>query len=323
MGLFARFAHTESAGITHSTEREGADGSRLLYLHYSLRRVAEVVYRRRTARAGGVRISWLDWSGRGFPVLAIHGITANARAFDGLARAVGTGHRIIAMDLRGRGESDAPSGGYDVETHASDALAVIGAAGVDRCSVVGWSLGGRIALAMAALHPARISRVIALDPPLVTREATRAVLRGFWTRLTATYPSVDAYVERMADAALFGGRNAIVEAYLRADVRRDANGVVRHRVNPRVPELELTAEDRLPTAAYLAAVRCPVLIVRSTGPISASGDAVLPAEDARVLVAELADARLLDLVDANHFSMLLGEPPPVTPSIVDFLAEGE
>jgi len=198
-------------------------------------------------------------------VLAIHGITANARTFDGLARALGTGHRIIAMDLRGRGESDAPPGGYDVETHASDALAVIGAAGVDRCSVVGWSLGGRIALAMAALHPARVSRVIALDPPLVTREASRAVLRGFWTRLTATYPSVDAYVERMADAALFGGRNAIVEAYLRADVRRDANGLVRHRVNPRVPELELAAEDRLPTAAYLAAVRCPVLIVRSAG----------------------------------------------------------
>lgn len=75
-------------------------------------------------------ISLVDWHGDRSPVLAIHGITANVRAFDGLARALAPMHPMLAMDLGGRGESDTPPDGYDVEPHVSDAVAVLDAGGV-------------------------------------------------------------------------------------------------------------------------------------------------------------------------------------------------
>ena len=274
---------------------------------------------RRIADAGGVQISWLDWKGGGRPALAIPGVTANARAFDGLARALAPAHRLIAMDLRGRGESDAPAAGYNVQTHAADGLALLDAAGIERAALIGWSLGGKVGLAMAALHPARVSHLVALDPPLVTSAAARATLRRFWARLTQTYPSVEAYVDQMADARLFGGRGATVEAYLRADVRRGADGIIRHRVDPRVPERELEAEDAYPTTVYLPRVRCPTLVLRSTEPITNDGDAVLSPSDAEVLVAGLQDGRLLELAGVNHFSMLLHDPPAVAAPIATFL----
>lgn len=285
--------------------------------------IAQSEPRRRLAGTRGVRISWVDWHGDGSPVLAIHGITANARAFDGLARALAPMHPVLAMDLRGRGESDTPPDGYDVETHVSDAVAVLDAGKVGRCDIVGWSLGGKVALAMAALHPSRVRRIIVLDPPLATPDAARHTLRQFWKRLSLTYPSVDAYVERMTSTPLFGGRSEALEAYLRADVRRDPDGVVRHRVRPWVPELELASEEIWPTAAYLPRVKCPTLILRSTEPITEAGDAVLSRGDAEALAGGLRWARLLELEGSNHFGMLLRDPPPTAAPIAAFLAEPE
>lgn len=73
-----------------------------------------------------------------------------------LAEAFTPAHRFVAVDLRGRGRSDQPADGYDVGSHAADALAVLDALSIAR-AVVGWSLGGRVALALAATAPERAS----------------------------------------------------------------------------------------------------------------------------------------------------------------------
>jgi pimeloyl-ACP methyl ester carboxylesterase len=200
----------------------------------------------------GVRLHWLEWSDVGRAVVCLPGITANAYAFTGLASRLLAAYRVLAVDLRGRGESDAPTAGYDVETHAGDISAVLDALRIDRVDLVGWSLGGKVALALAAAESRRVRRLVMLDPPVSTSAAARAALRAFWARLDRTYRTIEDYLEVTRGAASqLGGWSATVEAYLRADVRADPDGTVRHRVPRWVPERELDAEARTPTLGLM------------------------------------------------------------------------
>jgi 3-oxoadipate enol-lactonase/4-carboxymuconolactone decarboxylase len=68
--------------------------------------------------------------------------------------------RVVRMDTRGHGRSDAPGGDYDLVMLADDAIAVLDEAGIDRAAVAGVSLGGMIAMEMALNHPRRLDALI-------------------------------------------------------------------------------------------------------------------------------------------------------------------
>ena len=96
------------------------------------------------------------------------GLTANAHSFDGLMRAgLGDVARVIALDLRGRGESDAPPSGYAMEDHARDVLGLLDALGLERVVMGGHSFGGLLTYWLAANHPERVERCVVLDAPAV------------------------------------------------------------------------------------------------------------------------------------------------------------
>ena len=66
------------------------------------------------AKGDGIKIQLAVWEGKGKQILCIHGLTANSRFWDCLASALAPYHRVIAMDLRGRGLSDKPPKGYSI-----------------------------------------------------------------------------------------------------------------------------------------------------------------------------------------------------------------
>lgn len=103
-------------------------------------------------------------AGDGPVVALVHGITESRRMWDPLvAPLIGAGYRVVAVDLRGHGESSrvAP---YDLATMAADVGTVLAAEGADGALVVGHSLGGAVASAYAAGGPCR--GVINVDQPL-------------------------------------------------------------------------------------------------------------------------------------------------------------
>lgn len=275
--------------------------------------------------AAGTRLHVVDWRVGAEPVLlCLHGITANARAFDGLARALWPEHAVIAPDLRGRGESDAPEGPYGVATHAADALVLLDTLGIARVPVAGWSLGALVALQLAASAPERISRVALLDPPLAAlSDAAQASLGRVQTRLAREYASVDeALAAARALDYLAGNWDAAIEAYLRADLQALPDGRVRHRMRPET----LVAERAAPLPSLpriVPRVRCPVLILRAPGALSTPGDQVLGERAAARAARLFADARTLDIPATNHYTILLGAPAATTAAIRDFLTEGE
>ncbi len=105
----------------------------------------------------GVRLHYQVW-GRsdGEPLLLVHGLGADHRAWIMQRRAFGERYRCIALDNRGVGSSDKPTGPYDLEVMARDALRVLDAAGEDSAHVVGVSMGGILSQIIAVRSPERV-----------------------------------------------------------------------------------------------------------------------------------------------------------------------
>lgn len=126
--------------------------------------------------------------GSGEPLLLIHGTGAQAatwgRTVDDLAAA---GHRVIAYDRRGYGASAHPPV-RDHRRHVADAAAVLEHVAKAPATVVGWSSGGNIALALTAARPELVRRLIVVEPPLhglrhPTAALLRTLARAKWAQL--------------------------------------------------------------------------------------------------------------------------------------------
>ena len=101
-------------------------------------------------------------SGSGAPLLLLPGLGVDIRDVRMLVRPLSERRTVIAVDNRGAGLSDKPDQPYSIELMAADAIAVLDAAGIDRASVLGYSMGGRIALHLALTNPDRVGRLVLL-----------------------------------------------------------------------------------------------------------------------------------------------------------------
>jgi N-formylmaleamate deformylase len=115
--------------------------------------------------ANGIRQHCLDYGGGG-PLVIVPGITMPAACVEFLALRLAERHRVISVDPRGRGLSDHPDSGYALTAYADDLAALVAALGLVRPTVLGHSMGARIAAALAAYHPQVAGAVILADPPL-------------------------------------------------------------------------------------------------------------------------------------------------------------
>ena len=148
----------------------------------------------------GVRMHYID-EGSGEPAfIFVHGWCCDYTFFQPQFDHFRSSHRVVAIDLRGCGESDKPHDGYDITTLADDVAAVCSGLGLSRPVIVGHSLGGMIAIELAARHPSLVGAVVAVDPgPIDPLPETRQIFEGLIAQLEG--PDSDAarrtYVESM------------------------------------------------------------------------------------------------------------------------------
>lgn len=133
----------------------------------------------RSVEARGLRFHVAEAGGGEDVVLCLHGWPQNWFEWRRLMPALADRHRVLAMDLRGFGASDAPARGYEKENMADDVLAVIDALGLRRVKLIGHDWGGWIGFLLGLREPRRIERFLALNivPPW-TR--TRNVIGHAW-----------------------------------------------------------------------------------------------------------------------------------------------
>ncbi|HUR08593.1 MAG TPA: alpha/beta hydrolase [Nonomuraea sp.] len=114
------------------------------------------------ADVNGVRLHYVT-GGRGRPLVLLGGWPQTWWQFHKIMPPLAERHQVIAVDLRGMGGSDKPPSGYDKKTMAADILELVRHLGHDRVDVAGHDIGGMVAYAFAANHPAHTRRVALLD----------------------------------------------------------------------------------------------------------------------------------------------------------------
>jgi len=276
-----------------------------------------------TKAAGhGVKIQLAQWDGKGKPILCIHGITANCRCWDVMASGLSPVHRVMAMDLRGRGLSDSPDSGYSIAHHCDDILALLDDLHLEKAVIMGHSLGAFISVVFGAEHPERVDRIILVDGGGKLSDIQMAkVFQGIkpsLDRLGRVFPSFEAYLDLMKTAPFFKSWTPALETYYRYEIEELDSGV-RSRIDPAHIQEERENLGRVDVSQFYEKISCPVLILRATEGMVAEDDLLLPRDVVETMVRKIRHARYVDIPGTNHYSIVFDQNGMRDRSILDFL----
>lgn len=262
--------------------------------------------------AGNIR-AW-EWPGPPPAALLLHGIGNYGRYWDLFADAIAGRMRLVAPDARGHGDSLAPAEGYAPGDFVRDAVAVMDATAMTREVVVGHSMGGFHATALALAHPERVRALVLVDVGPRVEEAGSSRARRLSLGRPDRFPdeaSALAYLHETSpgySAAVYANRMAWV-------FRRDDAGGLAWRSSKSA--LRKILDDSSHTASgvweRLGRVRCPVLIVRGTRSPS------FGAATARRMLQILPEAKLVEL-DAAH-NVALDQATRLADAVLEFARE--
>lgn len=272
--------------------------------------------------SNGVTLAVRQWPGAGLPVVAIHGLTANHTCWEPVAGVLAPRHRVIAYDLRGRGDSDKPEAGYDIGTHAADLLGLLDACHVTQAVVAGHSLGAAIALRFAVSHPERVASLVLVDGGLDVRPEVLDSLEPALRRLDAEFPSLPAYLDRLRGLPMFAGRwNAALERYFTYDVQPTPGGGVRSKVPRRAVEAEVAALTRTRLWVLHHQVAAPTLLLRAPEGLLREDDCLMTQDEAEAMAHAIPTCRLVVVPGTNHYTVLLDEHPRAARDLTAFLGD--
>lgn len=258
----------------------------------------------------GVRLA-IEEIGDGPPILLLHGLTATRRYVVHGSRALDrAGHRVIAFDARGHGESGpAPtSDAYDYERMVEDAVEVLTSLGAIPAAVVGQSMGAATAAGLAIRHPELVSSLVTITP---AHRGEPSANLGRWDRLADGLErgGPDGFLEALGPLSLPERYQSAVETVIRQRVGRHAE--------PAATADALRATPR--TAAFagvseLETIAAPTLVVGSRN----EADPDHPLEIAETWAERIPDARLV--VEDDGESPLAWRGGALSAEILEHLA---
>lgn len=253
--------------------------------------------------------------GHGPPIVLLHGFTGSAATLQGVADGLRDTYRTVGVDLVGHGESAAPRAPdrYCMERCVEDLIGLLDALGLDRPHLLGYSLGGRTALCVAAAHPERVASLTLIGAsagiadPVERQHRVRAdealaasILRD----------GLEAFVQRWMALPLFA-----TQARLGADFLAQTRAQrLRNRPHALALSLRGMGTGAQPALhAQLPRVRLPVLCV-------AGEDDPKFCALADDLAVRLPDARVCRIPRAGHAAHL-ENPPAFLAALRRFLGE--
>ena len=245
----------------------------------------------------------LESSGQGTPLLLWHGWGMNLRVFDALRGALNDRWRTTAVDLPGHGQSSWPtefnSAATDIDAMLPPLLATLPPAtgAAPRVTLIGWSLGGQLALRAAMLAPERIARLVLIGttPRFVSAPdwphgLPESVLQDMQHRLAADYRRT---VSDFLELQVRGSRDATrVQQALRAAVF--AHG----EAQPQALAAGLSLLAATDLRAGLNSIQMPALV------IAGQHDRVTPPAAGAALAAALPQATYVEIQRAAHAPFL-------------------
>ena len=272
----------------------------------------------------GLSLHALEWSSEGVPMLLVHGFGNEAHIWDDFAPHVAGHYRVVALSLRGHGDSDwDPEKRYDYSNHVADLERVTEQLGIERMVLVGHSLGGRVAMLFAGLHPERLAGLVIVDsaPELDVRGTTRirmevaehqapvfANIAEYENLLAHNYPAATPEaLKRMARSSLKQNDDGTFE--LKMDT------AYRGKDGPRLGPEEMASREEEHTRNMWAALEklpCPTLVVRG-----AASDIMSPEVADRMVEEVLPNGTLAVVSQAGH-SVMTDNPDGFAEAVCKF-----
>lgn len=256
----------------------------------------------------------IEVAGIGQPLVLLHGFTGSAVNWRARAAVYAAHFQTIAIDLLGHGQSDSPAdpARYRMEPCVEDLLAVFDQLNLARIKLLGYSMGGRVALHVAVAHPERVSALIleSASPGLADASERAAriqndeALGDFIER-----EGLAAFVERWENLPLFASQARLPEAR-RAELRTQ-----RLQNNPRGLANSLRGLGtgvQSPLWERLSTVRVPMLLI--AGELDSKFSAL-----ARSMAQTMPQAHLAIVPEAGH-TVHLEQPAAFDQRVLEFLA---
>lgn len=262
-----------------------------------------------------VELGCVRWRGRaGQPiVVAVHGITANAWSWAGVARHLDGDIGLVAVDLRGRGLSHEAPAPFGLRSHADDVAAVIERLSAAPAVVAGHSLGAHVALMCAERHPSATGRLVLVDggtpvPPapagVDADVALEEMLGPSLARLGKVWPDRVTYHAMWSTHPAFAdGLTPEMERYVLSDLTPCAGGF---RSNVSEDAVRTDGGDLLTDAAVRGLFDRhvdPLTVIRAETGIMAVPP---PFVDERS-VAQYPQHDWRFVPGSNHYSVLFGD----------------
>jgi pimeloyl-ACP methyl ester carboxylesterase len=258
----------------------------------------QVQPRDHTVSVNGLNLHYLDWGNQDDPpVVLLHGLRGHAHSWDDVAAVLGQDHRVLALDQRGRGDTDwARDGDYSGAAYVADLVGFCDALQLDSFILIGHSMGGRNSMAFAGRHADLLQKLVIVDiGPTVDPRGAQRITREL-QQVPEEFESFGAVVEYMGQLNRFAA-DGVLRRRLQYSTKTLDNGKIGWRYDlatlreQRVNGTGAPAEDLWP---LLPKISCPTLIVRG------QESDLLPPDVAAKMVAALPTGSVVEVARAGH-----------------------
>ena len=243
------------------------------------------------ATLNGITLAYND-TGTGVPLVFLHAFPLNRTMWAQQEAALATQHRVITVDLRGHGESDAPLWHYTLDQAADDVRALLDHLAVPQAILVGLSMGGYIAFAFHRRYAGRVKGLVLAD-----------------TRAQADTEDGKAGRFQMAQIAYRQGPSAIADIMipkLLTPGTIQTKPAITDRVRAMIEGNQISGiagdlmamAERPDSVPFLKAIACPTQI------IVGEEDRATPPSDAALMADRIPGARLARIPEAGHLANL-------------------
>lgn len=265
----------------------------------------------------GLRFHFRDWESkaRNAPCLILlHGFTGHSRSWDSFAEVASERFRVLALDLRGHGESDwskdAHYGAYEMR---EDLKVFVHALGLENYFLVGLSMGGTVAIHFAAQNPKGLKKLVIVDiAPEVATTGIRSIQQGI--SQSDIFDSIDDAFDRARSANSVPPKDIHFHR-VRHSLMRTEDGKWTFKFDRALRRAERLAQRR-PSVQdgwdAVARISIPTLLVR--GELSN----LLTRDVAEKFVSLVVDCKFVEIQGSGH-SVPLDKPMEFQDAVLDFL----
>lgn len=239
----------------------------------------------------GYRMAYREWgdSASARVVVLVHGITSSSLTWIRVGPALASGRRVIAVDLKGHGDSDRPEAGYLFSDQAREVAELCHELGLGEVCLIGHSWGGAVAALVAAETDLRLRRLVLEDPALGSADSAWSSTDGRRQAAAGYVASVGLTREQAEERA----RPNLALGWTEEDVAGKIDAAMKG--SPAAVQAVFTENGGWNVINALDEIRCETLLVRAE---NARGGIVTPDAVARAQANPLV--RVVTIPEADH-----------------------